>query len=1279
MLATYSENDFINEPDLRLIGVPWQTKQFEIHNLNYENKKFEAESLLTKIDNATIVDYAGTIGTLGTEKRLIQQTKTLFWNENCTQVLPFGEISAQALPYQQQSLELTQELINQFNFENEKITTSLLNDCKYLQDGQDWFAVSEVQSFDKNAFYLPYKITDQFENETLLEYDTYNLFPVKITDALNFETYAEYDYRVLQAKKLTDPNGNSQEVEFDTLGMVVKLAVMGAPPSPPEGGDVCEGDTLQNPTEEYGYDLDCWQEEQKPVFAYVEKRETHGDPNSRKLKSFVYTDGLGNEIMTKTTAADGLAWVAPPSPPSGGEPVQVPCNNRWLASGKVIYNNKGLAIKQYEPWFSDTHEFTFEDELTHYGVTPIMHYDPLGRLIKTDFPDNTTSRVEFDVWQQKNFDQNDCDETSPHYNTPQIIDLDVLGRPFKTSDNLGNNEFVVTENKLDITGRILEVKDALGRTATTNMYALSEKHLLTVDNIDSGKRWILNDTAGKPVKKWDSRGNEFTFNYDELQRPTETVVNGVCTEKLVYGDDALQNNIGQVIESCAQDGKTSFEYDFKGNVVKQTKQFAEDYNTQLDWANSVNLINETFVTETSYDALNRPKSIKQPDETILFYGYDKGGLLATVQRNNTEIHISNIEYNEKGQRLNIYYGNNTKTRYFYNPLNFRLTRILTTRKGTQDKLQDLNYTFDAVGNIIAQTDNAQQTHYYSNSVIAPTSTYEYDALYRLTKATGREKESLGMPTHDDFENNIPCPAANAMQNYTQKYKYDALGNMLQMKSVDNWTRDYVYDTGTNRLLRHNSTQTTDEYEYDTHGNMTKMPHLSTILWNEKDEMTSATNGTFVSYYNYDAQGNRSRKVVVKGNVREERYYINGYEVFRKYDSGALKLERTSLSVYSIKVSKEELPKENENDKPQVITKYEIDTYNRILLLETKTTENGQTITTPATITRYQYSNHLGSACLELDNLGQIISYEEFHPFGTTSYRSGKGEIEVSLKRYKYNGKERDEETGLYYYGARYYTACLCRFTACDPKQFDYPNTNSYCYCFNNPITYTDPNGRDPITGLGEAAFSFAISAGLDFLSSLLLENKEVSKAFSDIGWWSATWEATKTYALASVSIPGSATAAKILKVSKSKIGEVALSVAGNLATKVMDNFKNGEYDVNGSFSMGKFKEELPALFLGVTIETFIEMGFGSSAENLLQTIMKENDVLAKKLTHLENMFKNGESQKRINNYTKKVEDVKEKISKIGSEIVNDNLIDQITITATSEVLNNEAKKLIDKK
>ena len=1009
ILSTFTENNYINEPNnnTRLIGILYQTKQYEIHNLSYTGNKFEIAALLSQITQSQEIDYATVPTVLNVLlKRIFQHTRTFFWDETCETPLILGQIAPHALRYQQQSLELTPGLIDLFNNTDEKLTETLLTDtCKYMYDeGSGWFAVSDVQDFDPEKFYLPVAATDPFDNVTTIEYDEYNLFPIKVTDALEFETIAEYDYRILQASKLTDPNGNNKEVAFDTLGMVTALAISG------KNG---EGDTLNDPTEEYNYSLHCWKEFQKPVYAYTAKRETHSDPNTRCIETYIYTDGLGNEIMTKTTAEDGKAFIL-----FMGAKTETETDNRWLASGKVIYNNKGLPVKQYEPWYSNTHDFTFEEELTHYGVTPILHYDPLGRLIQTDFPDGTKTLVAFDPWQQLNYDQNDCDENSQHYNTPQIIDFDALGRPFMTNDNLGNDIFVVTKKQLDITGRIVKVTDALGKTATVNTYALSEKHLLLIDNIDSGKRWLLNDTSGKPIKKWDEREHEFTFNYDELQRPTDTTVNNACVECIIYGIDEQENNIGQVIEIYAQDGKTTFEYDFKGNIILSRKQFTQDYNMVTNWDEQVDLQSEQFITQTAFDALNRPIAIIHPDNSDVSYEYDKGGLLQKVLKDQVE-HVTNITYNAKGQRKNIYYGNNTKTRYYYDSLNFRLTRLLTTRNMGQDILQDLNYEYDAVGNIVEITDDAQQIHYFNNQVIAPVATFEYDALYRLIQATGRELTALTAPTENDFANNLSCPnnASNAMQNYVHNYQYDVLGNILE----DAW-KSYQYNTINNFLLGNNNIA--NQYEYDNHGNITSMSHLSLMSYDYNDRLISASNGTFTSYYNYDIEGNRTRKVVVKSNIREERYYIGGYEVYREYNANVLDFERSTVNI---------------SDDEKVFARIE---------------SAGQ-----SEIIRYQYDNHLGSACLELDENGYIISYEEYHPFGTTSYRAGRNQTEVSQKRYKYCGKERDEETGLYYFGARYYAAWLCRFISCDSKQFDYPQVNPYCYVLNNPVNLIDPDGR----------------------------------------------------------------------------------------------------------------------------------------------------------------------------------------------------------------------------
>jgi RHS repeat-associated protein len=97
--------------------------------------------------------------------------------------------------------------------------------------------------------------------------------------------------------------------------------------------------------------------------------------------------------------------------------------------------------------------------------------------------------------------------------------------------------------------------------------------------------------------------------------------------------------------------------------------------------------------------------------------------------------------------------------------------------------------------------------------------------------------------------------------------------------------------------------------------------------------------------------------------------------------------------------------------------------------------------------------------LEVDEAGEVISYEEYLPFGATALRGGRRGGGFAPKRYRYTGKERDEETGLYYYGARYCAAWLGRWTSADPAGF-VDGTNLYCYVSDSPVVLTDPDGRE---------------------------------------------------------------------------------------------------------------------------------------------------------------------------------------------------------------------------
>jgi RHS repeat-associated protein len=98
--------------------------------------------------------------------------------------------------------------------------------------------------------------------------------------------------------------------------------------------------------------------------------------------------------------------------------------------------------------------------------------------------------------------------------------------------------------------------------------------------------------------------------------------------------------------------------------------------------------------------------------------------------------------------------------------------------------------------------------------------------------------------------------------------------------------------------------------------------------------------------------------------------------------------------------------------------------------------------------------------LETDETGNPISYEEYHPYGTTAFRSAKPGFDLSLKRYRFSGKERDDETGLYYFGARYCAPWLGRWISPDPAGF-VDGVNLLRYCKNSPAVHGDPTGLDP--------------------------------------------------------------------------------------------------------------------------------------------------------------------------------------------------------------------------
>ncbi len=1086
-------------------------------------------------------------------------------------------------------------------------------------DGNWWITTGRVSYSDnpshtatqeltaaRTDFFLPRRYRNPFGHDTTVTYDgpndlnapRYNLLVTRTSDILGNTIAAVNDYRVLQPRLMTDPNRNRTAVAFDALGMVVATAVMGG-----EGenlGDLLEGfdadpllaslqafiadpqaqavTLLGKATTRIMYDLERYQRVGQPPFAATLARETHyrdsGGPQTKIQIGFSYSDGFGREIQKKIQAETGNAPQRQASLPlptgdirpgdlvhdAQGKPVQANTPRRWVGSGRTVFNNKGKPVRQYEPFFSATHLYEPESEMTDTGVSPILFYDPVERVIATLHPNHTYGKVVFDPWRQTTYDVNDTIaasgaetgdprtdpdikgyvlkyfETQPatwrtwhaqhignqmgtaerdaaqkaaaHANTPTVAHFDTLGRPFLT---LVHNGFkpdgmpvqYPTRVHLDIEGNQREVRDAIEQNGDTQGRIVMRYDYDMLSNrihqasMEAGERWVLNDVAGDPIRTWDSRRFLRRMTYDKLRRPTDLYVTENGAERLAertnYGEsqgDAKNHRtrVYQVFDGAGI--VTSVHYDFKGNLKEGQRELlpAPAYKRAVDWNQNPIANDRAYINRTTYDALNRPTSVTMPDNSVYCPTFNEANMLNKVDVNlrgaeTATPFVTNIDYNAKGQRERIVYGSGVQTTYEYDPLTFRLIHLKTTRPADPDAtasqlfqnvavIQDLYYTYDPVGNITRIEDAALKTAFHNNQPVEPVGTYTYDALYRLIEAKGREHVDQSAfqfnPPNGNYRDYPFVGAAQlnnpqSVRNYTEQYMYDPVGNFEQMShqaTSGEWTRYYAYDEPSliepdkkNNRLSSTSLPGDDplgpysaKYSYrdengnDVHGCMTRMSHLAVMNWDFKDQL-QMTQQQVVNigpgertYYVYDAAGQRVRKVTERqnGTLKEERICLGGYEIFRQYNgSGTPELERETLHI--------------------------MDDKQRIALVETKTLENGAEIAAPTSLTRYQFGNHLGSASVELDKDGALISYEEYYPYGSTSYQAARSATEVSLKRYRYTRMERDEESGLSYHGARYYALWLARWIS--PDKF--PCVNKYVYCNYNPIGLGDFDGNSP--------------------------------------------------------------------------------------------------------------------------------------------------------------------------------------------------------------------------
>ena len=496
-----------------------------------------------------------------------------------------------------------------------------------------------------------------------------------------------YDARIGEIVALKGPNGLVTRWEFDSLGRQTKeLRADGT------------YTTIQ-------YSL-CSSNCQYNAPFSVTSQAFGNDNSPASPPATVYFDVQGREFLTTTIGFNGEAI----------------CN-------ETQFDNLGRVYKKSLPYFADTMQSCGLGNFSNkYRV---MYYDPLNRLTKTTFPDNSYVRAEYNGYETTTI--NDLEQRSVKLiNSQKQLVL--------VTDDAGNS----TSYKYDPYGNQIEVTDA-ANNVTTMVYDLAGNKIEMFDP-DMGHWRYEYNALGELVIQTDAKQQTVTIEYDTLGRITKkTTLEGVSN--WYYDPPGALGKLDRVAMTGGYSTKET--YDALLRPITST----------------INYDGRSYEVSTSYDNIHgRVTHVDYPDVTGGTPGlsiesvYDDSGFLTEMRDASGQYSYWKLEQvNASGQTEMETYGNGVKNIRQYDEYTGRISDIITSL-GTQE-LQSLHYEFDTLGNLIERIDNLQGS----------TEISEYDNLSRLKSVS----------------------VTNSAFTYQKTYDYDSIGNITFKSDVGS----YLYGQG----------------------------------------------------------------------------------------------------------------------------------------------------------------------------------------------------------------------------------------------------------------------------------------------------------------------------------------------------------------------------------------------------------------------------------------------------------------------------------------------------
>jgi len=740
--------------------------------------------------------------------------------------------------------------------------------------------------------------------------------------------------------------------------------------------------------------------------------------NPEVSETLAMVDGWGRPIQTKKRAVidDG-----------SGNPVA-----GVIVSGRRAFDSRGRLVSAGQPFFragqDPSSSLAFDNAAATNPTT--FAYDVLSRQTKVTPPPGggitTTATTAYDLFTLAGSLRRR--QTATDLNG-QILTTyaDARNRPVQVDQRNtigGLLKVLSTKYDYDQLDRLRHVIDAKNNTTTVDWDTMGR--MIDQINPDTGKTIYDHDLGGNVVRKQNANGqvNQYVYTLNRLEHvfyPSGTAVH------LTYGPPGASPDYGagRVVTRVDETGTDTFKYDPLGNIV------------QTVWA-PVPVVPggpapASYTTTYTYDAvLSTLRSVAVGGETVT-YGYDVTGQVnqVTGQRGSTQTaYASKILYNELGQRTRIELGNGAITKYVYEPVLRRLKNVNTDAGGIA--VQRLVYGYDSVNNVtsLANAVPATPTTVPAGAVLpGPTSqTFGYDNLYQLTSASGL----------------YTGVGARGGRSYTLAMTYDEIGNIKSKNQ-----KDTIVATVGGMPQTQPATTFNVAYTYGS-----TRPHAATAI--------GAQTSTF------DLDGNQTSAHGSFGIGRDMTYneedrlktdiQAGVTSTFLYHPTGARAIKRDTTSTY--------YPNAHLVDRPGARSTRQIMIGNQRIASVLSST-NG------VINTFYYHSDQLQSSSYMTNGGGLLLQHDEYMPSGQTWVEEVRnGDKANNRTSFLFNAKELDD-TGLYYFGGRYYDPVASQWLTPDPilhrylggvpngGAFNPKNMSLYSYAYNSPLTVRDPSGLSP--------------------------------------------------------------------------------------------------------------------------------------------------------------------------------------------------------------------------